>query len=124
MPRESVIAHMPASPLVDQILAGKKIWSVAAFALTYRLHDIGMLSDWHYRTTCIELGRRGYRNQEPDGNQRESSQLLTKVFLSLRKRGVPISDVARELAVSPEDLNSYVFGLVLTALEGQQYRSR
>ncbi len=43
------------APLVDQILAGKKIWNVAALALTYRLHDIGMLSDWHYRTTCIEL---------------------------------------------------------------------
>jgi Zn-dependent peptidase ImmA (M78 family)/DNA-binding XRE family transcriptional regulator len=120
MPRESVVAHMPASPLVDQILTGKKIWNVAALALAYRLHDIGMLSDWHYRTTCMELGRRGYRTTEPDGIQRESSQLLTKVFLSLRKRGVSIGDVAHELAVSPEDLNSYVFGLVLTALEGNR----
>ena len=120
MPRESVLAHMPSSPLVDQILTGKKIWNVAALALTYRLHDIGMLSDWHYRTTCMELGRRGYRTQEPDGIQRENSQLLTKVFLSLRKRGVSISEVARELSVSPEDLNSYVFGLVLTVLEGRR----
>jgi Zn-dependent peptidase ImmA (M78 family)/DNA-binding XRE family transcriptional regulator len=118
MPRESVVAHMPASPLIDQILQGKKIWNVAALALTYRLHDIGMLSDWHYRTTCTELGRRGYRGQEPDGAQRETSQLLTKVFLSLRKKGVPISEVARDLLITPEDLNKYVFGLVLTVLEG------
>jgi hypothetical protein len=118
MPRESIVAHMPASPLVDQVLKGKKIWNVAALALTYRLHDIGMLSDWHYRTTCIELGRRGYRDHEPDGAQRESSQLLTKVFLSLRKRGVSINEVARDLSISPEDLNNYVFGLVLTVLEG------
>jgi len=111
---------MPSSPLVDQILTGKKIWNVAALALTYRLHDIGMLSDWHYRSTCMELGRRGYRTQEPDGIQRESSQLLTKVFLSLRKRRVSISDVARELSVSPEDLNSYLFGLMLTVLEGHR----
>jgi Zn-dependent peptidase ImmA (M78 family) len=120
MPRESVVAHMPASPLVDQILTGKKIWNVAAFALTYRLHDIGMLSDWHYRTTCMELGRRGYRTNEPDGIQRESSQLLSKVFASLRSKGIPVSEVARELSVTPEDLNSYVFGLVLTAVEGRQ----
>lgn len=118
MPRESVTAHMPASPLVDQIVLGKKIWNVAAMALTYRLHDIGMLSDWNYRTTCMELGRRGYRTDEPDGIQRESSQLLTKVFTSLRNKGVPISDVARELSITVEDLNSYVFGLVLTAIEG------
>lgn len=110
---------MPASPLVDQILTGKKIWNVAALALAYRLHDIGMLSDWHYRTTCVELGRRGYKTMEPGGAQRESSQLLTKVFLSLRRKGVTVGDIARELSISPDDLNSYVFGLVLTALEGQ-----
>jgi Zn-dependent peptidase ImmA (M78 family)/transcriptional regulator with XRE-family HTH domain len=120
MPRESVVAHMPASPLVDQILIGKKIWNVAAFALAYRLHDIGMLSDWHYRTACTELGRRGYRTSEPDGIKRESSQLLTKVFSSLRAKGIPVADVARELAITPEDLNSYVFGLVLTAVDGGQ----
>jgi Zn-dependent peptidase ImmA (M78 family) len=120
MPRESVVAHMPASPLVDQILIGKKIWNVAAFALTYRLHDIGMLSDWHYRTACTELGRRGYRISEPDGIKRENSQLLTKVFSSLRAKGIPVADVARELAITPEDLNSYVFGLVLTAVDGGQ----
>jgi Zn-dependent peptidase ImmA (M78 family)/DNA-binding XRE family transcriptional regulator len=119
MPRESVVAHMPASPLVDQILTGKKIWNVAALALAYRLHDIGMLSDWHYRTTCIELGRRGYKTKELGGTQRESSQLLTKVFLSLRRKEVTVSDIARELSISPEDLNNYVFGLVITALEGQ-----
>jgi Zn-dependent peptidase ImmA (M78 family) len=120
MPRESVLAHMPSAPLVDQILVGKKIWSVAAFALAYRLHDIGMLSDWHYRTTCMELGRRGYRTTEPDGTQRESSQLLAKVFSSLRNKGIPLSEVARELNVTTEDLNSYVFGLVLTAIEGRR----
>jgi Zn-dependent peptidase ImmA (M78 family)/DNA-binding XRE family transcriptional regulator len=120
MPRESVVAHMPASPLVDQILKGKKIWNVAAFALTYRLHDIGMLSDWHYRTACTELGRRGYRTNELDGIKRESSQLLTKVFSSLRAKGIAVGDVACELAITQEDLNSYVFGLVLTAVDGGQ----
>ena len=120
MPRESVVAHMPASPLVDQILKGKKIWNVAALALTYRLHDIGMLSDWHYRTACIELGRRGFRGDEPDGIERETSQLLTKVFMSLRKRRISINEVARDLSITPEDLNNCVFGLVLTLLEGDQ----
>jgi hypothetical protein len=105
-------------------LTGKKIWNVAAFALAYRLHDIGMLSDWHYRTTCMELGRRGYRTDEPGGNPRESSQLLTKVFGSLRRRGVSLGDVAHELAITPEDLNGYVFGLVLTALEGNHISRR
>ncbi len=118
MPRESVVAHMPASPLIDQIIVGKKIWNVAALALTYRLHDIGMLSDWHYRIACLELGRRGYRIGEPDGLPRETSQLLAKVFNSLRRKGVTTADIAHELRIDPNELNGYVFGLVLTVLVG------
>jgi len=123
MPRESVLAHMPSSPFIDQIIYGKKIWNVAALALTYRLHDIGMLSDWHYRTACMELGRRGYRIGEPRGGTRETSQLLYKVFRSLRSKGISRADIASELHLDPNDLNEFVFGLVMTAMDGGDLHS-
>ncbi|MEV0692225.1 XRE family transcriptional regulator [Streptomyces sp. NPDC050388] len=119
MPRRSVVEHMPKTPLVQQILRGKGIWKVAALALTYRLHDLDMLSDWHYRRTCIELGKLGYRRGEPSGMAgRENSQLLDKVFTALRSKGVTLHDVARDLHVSPEELSSWVFGLIVTARKG------
>lgn len=118
MPRESVLAHMPASPFIDQIIYGKKIWNVAALALTYRLHDIGMLSDWHYRTACMELGLRGYRTGEPGGGGRETSQLLDKVFRSLRSKGISRANIADELHLDPNELNEFVFGLVIAAMDG------
>jgi Zn-dependent peptidase ImmA (M78 family)/DNA-binding XRE family transcriptional regulator len=124
MPRGSVIAHMPPSPLIDQILYGKRIWNVSALALTYRLHDIGMLSDWHYRTTCIELGQRGYRSGEPQSSPRETSQLLDKVFRLLRKRGVSRADIASQLHIMPDDINDYVFGLAMTAVDGNKEAPR
>jgi Zn-dependent peptidase ImmA (M78 family)/DNA-binding XRE family transcriptional regulator len=120
MPRGSVIAHMPPSPLIDQIIYGKRIWNVSALALTYRLHDIGMLSDWHYRTTCIELGQRGYRSGEPQSSPRETSQLLDKVFRLLRKRGVSRADIASQLYIMPDDINDYIFGLAMTAVGGNK----
>jgi Zn-dependent peptidase ImmA (M78 family)/DNA-binding XRE family transcriptional regulator len=123
MPRESILAHMPASPFIDQIIYGKKIWNVAALALTYRLHDIGMLSDWHYRTACMELGLRGYRTGEPRGSARETSQLLDKVFRALRRKGVSRAEVAGELRLNPDDLNEFVFGLVMTAMDGGDLHS-
>lgn len=123
MPRESVAAHMPANPLVDQIIYGKKIWNVAALALTYRLHDVGMLSDWHYRQTCIELGKRGYKKGEPDGIAREASQLLAKVFKALRARGIARTDIAKALHINAKELNGYVFGIVMTAIDGMAQRS-
>jgi Zn-dependent peptidase ImmA (M78 family)/transcriptional regulator with XRE-family HTH domain len=120
MPRDSLTAHMPSSPFIDQIIYGKQIWNVSALALTYRLHDIGMLSDWHYRTTCMELGARGYRTGEPQSSSRETSQLLYKVFSSLRKRGISRTEVASDLRIEVNDLNDYVFGLVMTAVDGAE----
>lgn len=118
MPRESVLAHMPASPFVDQTLKGKRIWKVSAMALTYRLHDLGMLTDWHYRKSCIELTKRGYRTGEPDGIQRETSQLLEKVFRALRAKGISPRRVAEDLHIPVEILNEFAFGLMMTSVQG------
>ncbi|MHA6759686.1 helix-turn-helix domain-containing protein [Streptacidiphilus sp. PAMC 29251] len=97
MPRSSVLDHMPRSPMVPQIIKGKSIWRVSALALTYRLHDLDLLSDWQYRRTCIELGERGYRTGEPKGlTTREGSQLLDKVLRATKVKGSGISDIARE----------------------------
>ncbi|GAA1959365.1 XRE family transcriptional regulator [Catenulispora subtropica] len=119
MPQSAVIAHMPENPLVEQIIAGKGNWNVAAMALTYRLHDLGMMTDWHYRRTCIVLGERGYRRGEPRGMaSRETSQLLDKVIRGQRAKGVGLADIARELHVTTEELGSWVFGLVITGRTG------
>jgi Zn-dependent peptidase ImmA (M78 family) len=67
-------------------------------ALTYRMHDLDLLTDWQYRSTCAELSRLGYRFDEPEGmEQRETSQVLTKVFTALRTKPVRPSSVAAEL---------------------------
>ncbi|GHA63031.1 transcriptional regulator [Streptomyces tendae] len=123
MPRRSVVAHMPKGAFLDQVLKGRKIWKVAALALTYRLHDLEMLSDWQYRSLVVELSKRGYRSGEPGGIRRETSQVFEKVFKSLRSRGVSPADIADELCVRSEELSKLVFGLTLTAQGGEGLRS-
>jgi Zn-dependent peptidase ImmA (M78 family)/transcriptional regulator with XRE-family HTH domain len=119
MPRKSVIAHMPKGAFIDQIVKGRRIWKVAALALAYRLHDMGMLTEWQYRTICVELSKRGYRGGEPGGTQRETSQVFEKVFKALRVRGVGMADFAAELDLTPDELGDYIFGLTLTAQDGE-----
>ncbi|MFI7299283.1 helix-turn-helix domain-containing protein [Streptomyces sp. NPDC050121] len=120
MPRSSVLGHMPSGAHVDQILRAKQIWNVSAMALTYRIHDLGLLSDWQYRSTCAELSRLGYRSGEPQGmGQRETSQVLTKVFAALRSKRVRPSTVAAELGLTSKEMNRLLFGLTLTTFEGQ-----
>lgn len=119
MPRASVLGHMPSGAHVDQIIRGKRIWKVSAMALTYRLHDLGLLTDWQYRSTCAELSRLGYRSAEPEGmGERETSQVLTKVFAALRTKGVKPSAVAAELGLTSEEMNRLLFGLTLTTVAG------
>ncbi|MBM7052319.1 helix-turn-helix domain-containing protein [Streptomyces durocortorensis] len=120
MPRASVLGHMPTGAHVDQILRGKQIWNVSAMALTYRMHDLNLLSDWQYRSTCAELSRLGYRSGEPQGmSQRETSQVLTKVFTALRSKHVRPWSVAAELGLTSEEMNRLMFGLTLTTFEGK-----
>lgn len=65
MPRASVLANAPHMATVDQLVRFKVYWTVSVAALAYRLHDVGLVSDWHYRNLCIEIAKRGYRKREP-----------------------------------------------------------
>jgi Zn-dependent peptidase ImmA (M78 family)/DNA-binding XRE family transcriptional regulator len=118
MPAASVRAHAPRFATIDNLLRLKKIWGVSVAAMTYRLHRLGLLSDWHYRKLYIEISARGYRRAEPDGGPREVSQVLQKVFIALREEGISKHDAAAALHVHPEDVDDLVFGLALTGLDG------
>jgi Zn-dependent peptidase ImmA (M78 family)/DNA-binding XRE family transcriptional regulator len=112
MPRGDIIAHAPAFPTLDALINAKFRWTVAVSALNHRLHSLGIITDWHYRTLCIQISERGYRINEPNGCQRETSKLLQKIFASLKDEGIMLSDVAKQLFISLEDIDSLVFRLL------------
>jgi Zn-dependent peptidase ImmA (M78 family)/transcriptional regulator with XRE-family HTH domain len=118
MPRDDVLAQRLHGATVDRILARKTRWRVAAMALAHRLHDLDLLTEWGYRSLCVNLSRQGYRSSEPNGIRRETSQVLAKVFQAIRAEGVTPADVARDLGIHVAELNGHVFGLVPTAIEG------
>lgn len=116
MPRSSVLAAGLANATVDRILMAKSHWDVAAMALTHRLHELELLTDWGYRAACVQLGRLGYKRAEPAGIPRETSQLLGKVLARLRAEGMTPARIAASLGISPAELRSHVFALTLTAV--------
>ncbi len=118
MPSDSVRAEAPRGGKLQDILQSKKYWNVSATALTYRMKQVGLLSDWQYRSLFVDLSQRGYRRMEPDGSQPETSQLLAKVFGALREEGISKSQIAAELEIAVSELEKMIFGLVLTTLEG------
>ncbi len=122
MPRGSVLAEAPRNPALPDLITAKRRWNVAVSNLTYRMHALGLLSDWQYRSLFIEMGKKGYRHSEPNGAQAERSQVLDKVFQVLRDEGVSKAQIAKELNITTDELAKVVFGLVLTTLEGSPSR--
>jgi Zn-dependent peptidase ImmA (M78 family)/DNA-binding XRE family transcriptional regulator len=122
MPRAGILAQSLRDATPDRILLAKRKWKVAAVALTYRLHDLGLLSEWKYKAVSKRLAQLGYRRGEPGGIVHESSQLLSKVFASLRHDEEKIS-LADALHLTTEELNLHVFGLVPIVLDGGRQTS-
>jgi Zn-dependent peptidase ImmA (M78 family)/DNA-binding XRE family transcriptional regulator len=119
MPKGSVTASFSGVfPTLPTLIRQKQHWLIAVSALTRRLRDLHLISEWHYRTLCIEISQQGYRTHEPNGIPRETSQILTKAFAALRLEGVSRGAVARELRIGAEDLEELIFGLVIASVSG------
>lgn len=117
MPEPDVRAAALRNPDLVTLANAKKRWSVSVAALNYRLHELNIISDWHYRELCIEISRLG-RSQEPNPLQREQSQVLTKVFTALKSEGITRTNVASSLRIELKDLNALLAGLTISAVKG------
>lgn len=111
MPEADIISKLPHDMGATQIIRSKKRWKVSAMALAYRLHSLGRLSEWNYRSVCIELGKRGYRSGEPEGVEREQSVVIEKVLNVLWSKRLTKQDIADDLAIPLGELESLLFGL-------------
>ena len=118
MPKASVLAKAPRHITLPALVKLKKYWSVSVAALNYRLHALGLTSDWVYRTLCIQLAEEGYRTSEPEPIPHERSLLLEKVFGALKDEGVSRRNVAAQLNLAAEELGALTFGLILNLLPG------
>ena len=116
MPRGSVLAKVRRGAALPQIVSAKRHWGVSVAALTYRLHKVGLLSDFQFRSLFATIGRHGYRVEEPNPMPRETSQVLGKVFQALAERGTTQVGVANMLSIYPEELGKLLFGLIRTPL--------
>ena len=116
MPRADIEAAALINPSLAELVEAKSRWRVSVAALNYRLNQLGYSSPWHYREMCIELGP--FRRREPNSIPREQSQVLSKVFTAMRAEGATRPDIAKDLRITPDELDALTFGLTTTALDG------
>jgi Zn-dependent peptidase ImmA (M78 family)/transcriptional regulator with XRE-family HTH domain len=111
MPAKDVRARIPARITVEIILKAKMRWRVSAMAMAHRLNSLGLLSDWQYKSICIELGKRGYRSSEPEGIDRETSVIWRKVLSRLWSEKTTKNDIAAKLNLPLDELEGLIWNL-------------
>jgi len=119
MPRDSLLAAGLFGATVDDVIRAKSKWQVSAMALARRLNALELLTDWGYRSLCVELSKRGFRSREP-GSQipRESSQVLRKILAALRSDSLTPRRIGANFGLPLSEFNSYLAGLVVVSEDG------
>jgi Zn-dependent peptidase ImmA (M78 family)/transcriptional regulator with XRE-family HTH domain len=111
MPAKDVRAMVPRRITIETVLQAKKRWRVSAMAMAYRLRSQHLLSDWQYKSICIELGKRGYRAAEPGGIEREVSVVWRKVLTQLWSEKTTKNDIAGHLHLPLDELEGLIWNL-------------
>jgi Zn-dependent peptidase ImmA (M78 family)/DNA-binding XRE family transcriptional regulator len=114
MPSSGVDTQTMAGASIERILAARSYWKVSAMAMTHRLHELDLLSDWQYRSICITLSERGYRKDEPGGIVHETSQLLRKVMYGPQAR-FSVRDAGASIDLPASEIREFVRHLVPTS---------
>lgn len=120
MPRASVLAAGIRNPNLRTLILRKRKWGVSTLALIRRLHEVGLLSDWHYRELNIEAASRGLRTYEADSVPGEYSQSLQIVLDHCRQVGISRSQIASDLGLTPSHLDLLLEGLVIMAISDNE----
>jgi Zn-dependent peptidase ImmA (M78 family) len=112
VPSSALAAQAPPFISKETVVKLKRFWGVSAMAMVRRLKEVGRLTDWTYRSMCIDLAKDGYRSGEKNGmKQHETSSLLADMINS--DDGVSVRELARELHVRTSDITPLVFHLPL-----------
>ena len=113
MPRGGFAPTAPRLPSLANIVPAKLQWGVSVAAYIVRLHRIGLIRDWHYRTLFQQISQKGYRRNEPIDCKTEMSKIAELILNDLRKDNFHISDVASSLGVSTKDLEDLLFDIAI-----------
>ncbi|CAG9296313.1 helix-turn-helix domain-containing protein [Celerinatantimonas diazotrophica] len=113
MPKETVLPYKNKLINLSSVLKLKHNWKVSAMALIVQMKNVGVLSEWQYKTLIIDAGKMGLRTREIDGIDRERSLVIEKILLSLREDGISMSKLAQLLHIPLDELSGLLFSIGL-----------
>jgi Zn-dependent peptidase ImmA (M78 family)/transcriptional regulator with XRE-family HTH domain len=103
VPSEQFLKECPVDPSREALSELKRRWMVSRVSLVRRAYELGLMTEWQYRSECIAISTAG-REKEQDPIDREESLLFSKVLLMFAGAGITLDDVAAELHLPSDDL--------------------
>ncbi|MFI6352206.1 helix-turn-helix domain-containing protein [Streptomyces sp. NPDC050743] len=83
MPHEVILGELKPGIDVARLMDLKTRWGVSMAALIRRAVDLGVISEWQYRTLMVELSALGYRTNEPVVIRRETPRHIAHAVTRL-----------------------------------------
>lgn len=109
MPRVTILPYKGKSITIDSVLSMKKNWKVSAMSLIVQMRNIGILSEWQYKTLIITASKLGLRTTEIDSIPRERSLIIDKLLTALEQEGKPLSIIAQDLKLPLDEITGLLF---------------
>jgi len=120
MPTTAIAARCTKVKSVSEILKEKQYWFVSAFALAYKLHKTGLMTDWLYRSACIEMSQKGFRKKEPLTRPHERSQVIAKILDQLRTQKKYTKHIAAELQLPEKEVSKLFFNIATVTAQSHE----
>ncbi|MGW1130471.1 helix-turn-helix domain-containing protein [Streptomyces sp. SS1-1] len=86
MPHEVILSELKPGIDVARLMDLKARWGVSMAALIRRAVDLGVISEWQYRTLMVELSALGYRTNEPTIIRRETPRHIAQAVTRLEEQ--------------------------------------
>jgi Zn-dependent peptidase ImmA (M78 family) len=120
MPEADVRCSLPQIYSLKQLISAKRRWRVSVAALNYRIHKIGLISEWKNRHFCIGIAKHGFNKCEPEPIEREKSVVWEKVLKTLWAEKTTHADMAEQLSLPVSEVVDLLFGVLNTATPAVQ----
>ena len=115
MPRADVLSVLPRVRDLQDLISIKSRWRVSVAALNYRVHKLGITTDWRNRDFCIEIAKKGYNKNEPRRIEHEKSLVWEKVLKTLWSERTTQTDIADNLDLPVSEVEGLLFGVLNTS---------
>lgn len=85
----------------------KRVWKVAMSALIRRARDLGTIDTNRYRSLNVSISQKGWRKVEPVEVPRDEPSIVSSIIdVHLRDHGYTIAQLAKIVALSPEEFGA------------------